>query len=99
MRKLIRVWKELDLQEIEKSLIVLGELSAECFACHNIGLEKTTVTCPECGAHFKYMAFRRKLNPGMLHKLGQDLPYLTFIDFEDFKDSTGKSDARKLLDL
>ena len=99
MREYIRVWKELDFNEIAKHLIVLGELSCDCYSCHHIGLDKTTVQCPNCGAQFKYMAFRRKATSGYLKKLAQDLPYLTFIDFDDFKGSTGKSDARKLLDL
>ena len=58
MRGFLRVWQECDLQDIEKYLIVVGELSSECFACHKVG-----------------------------------------IDFEDFKKSIGKRDARKLLDI
>ena len=99
MKEFIRVWKELDRVEIEKCLIVMGELSAECFACHHIGLDKNTVTCPSCGTHFKYMGFRRKVSSAYLHKLAQEMPYLTFVDFDDLKSAGGKSDARKLLDL
>ena len=99
MREFLRVWKELDVKEIEKALIVMGDLSAECYACHNIGIEKNTVTCPQCGTHFKYMGFRRKVSSGYLKKLSAEMPYLAFIDFDDFKSVTNKSDARKLLDL
>jgi len=99
MREFLRVWKELDIKEIEKSLIVVGDLSAECYACHNIGIEKNTITCPGCGVSFKYMGFRRKVGHGYLKKLSQEMPYLAFIDFDDLKSLTNKSDARKLLDL
>lgn len=34
-----------------------------------------------------------------LRKLKEELSYLVFIDFEDFKKSLGKRDARKLLDI
>lgn len=99
MREYIRVWKELDLSDIEKNLIVAGDLSCDCFACRHIGIEKNAVQCPNCGAHFKYMAFRRRVTSGYLKKLFAEMPYLTFIEFDDFKALTGKSDARKLLDL
>jgi hypothetical protein len=99
MKDFIRVWKEMDLHDIEKNLIVVGDLSSECYACHSIGLEKTAVTCPNCGTHFKYMGFRRRVTSSFLRKTIQELPYFIFVDFDDFKGSTGKSDARKLLDL
>lgn len=99
MKSLLRTWKEFDLKEVEKHLIVMGELSAECFSCHKVGIEAKTAQCPQCGAHFKYMGFRRKLNMNYLHKLKEELPYMTFIDFDDFKRATGKSAARNLLDL
>lgn len=100
MSTFVRVWKELDLVDVEKHLLVMGELTAECFACHHIGLKADTVQCPECGAAFKYMGFRRsRVDAKYLAKLKEELPYLTFIDFEDFKKGIGKSSARKLLDL
>jgi len=99
MKDFIRSWKEMDLAQVEKSLIVVGDLSAECFACHHIGLEKNTITCPNCGTHFKYMGFRRRVTSAFLRRMAQELPYLIFVDFDDFKAAGGKSDARKLLDL
>jgi len=95
----LRIWKELDLQEIEKSLIVVGELSSECFSCHKLGIELKTRTCPNCGTFFKYMSFRRKVQPNFLKKLKEEQPRLILIDFDDFKRVLGKRDARKLLDI
>jgi hypothetical protein len=99
MKSLLRVWQELDLKDVEQSLIVVGELSAECFACHKVGINSTSVQCPQCGAHFKYMGFRRRVDMNYLRKLREDFPYMVLIDFDDFKKATGKSTARKLLDL
>lgn len=31
MKSLLRVWQECDLKDIDKHLIVAGELSSECF--------------------------------------------------------------------
>ena len=31
----LRVWQEVDLKDIEKRLLIIGELSGECFHCHD----------------------------------------------------------------
>lgn len=98
-KSFIRVWQELDVKDIEQYLIVVGELSAECFACHKIGLPSDSAVCPNCGTGFKYMGFRRKAEQHYLRNVRERLPFITFVEFEDFKKSTGKSEARKLLDL
>ena len=99
MREFIRAWQVFDNEDIEKSLIVVGELSSECFACHKVGIERKANRCPECGAYFKYMGFRRKVRTGYLKEVKEQMPRIIFIDFEDFKKSVGKRDARKLLDI
>lgn len=99
MRGLIRVWKELDVQDVEKHLIVVGELSSECFSCHKIGIEAKTQICPACGCGFKYMGFRRKLEISYLRKMSEEFPHLVFIDFEDFKKAIGKGEARRILNI
>ena len=99
MRTFLRTWEEFDLKKIEKCLIVVGELSSECFSCHNVGIDSKAKACPHCGAYFRYMSFRRKLSPAYLNKVKEGLPNIICIDFEDFKKALGKRDARKLLDL
>ncbi|MDD5195402.1 MAG: hypothetical protein PHQ96_07025 [Candidatus Omnitrophica bacterium] len=99
MRGFLRVWQELDLDDIEKHLIVVGELSSDCFSCHTVGIDSKAHTCPSCGTVFKYMGFRRHAEGGYVHKMKEALPHLTFIDFEDFKKLIGKREARKLLDI
>ena len=98
MKNYLRVWEKCDLIDIEKHLIVMGELSSECYSCHKVGIERRAKTCPECGVSFKYMGFRRRLNPAHLNKFKEDLPDIIFIDFEDFKKVLGKHQARKLFD-
>jgi len=99
VRSFIRVWEDADLTDVEKHLIVVGDLSAECFGCHKVGIDSKARACPGCSAIFKYIGFRRKLQTSYLHKVREERPRITIIDFDDFKKSTGKRDARKLLDL
>jgi hypothetical protein len=99
MKVLLRVWKELDPKDIEKSLIVVGELSSECYVCHDLGLDLHAVQCPHCGTFFKYVGFRRKINHNFLRQIKESQPDVVLIDFDDFKKLTHQSDARKLLDL
>jgi len=99
MRNFIRVWEEVNIQEIEKTLIVIGELSAECFSCHKIGIDSKAHVCPACGTNFKYVGFRRRVEGSYLHRIKEEMPYAVFIDFDDFKKAVGKKEARKLLDI
>ena len=99
MRGFIRKWKEFDLKEVEKNLLVIGELSSECFSCHTIGIDSSAQKCPECGIEFKFVAFRRRVTPNYLRKLRDEFPSAILIDFDDFKRAVGKRDARNLLDL
>jgi hypothetical protein len=99
MRGFIRVWKQCDLKEIEKHLIVVGELSSECFCCHKVGIDSKSKHCPYCKAEFKYIGFRRKINQTYLIKLKEEFPEIIFIDFEDFKRALGKKEARKILNI
>ncbi|MBD3263871.1 MAG: hypothetical protein GF375_02065 [Candidatus Omnitrophica bacterium] len=95
----MRVWKNMDLDDVQKHLIVAGELSSQCYSCNSPGIELTSPSCPSCGVAFKYMGFRRKLTPSFLLKIKEANPGIIFIDFEDFKKALSKRDARKLLDM
>jgi uncharacterized paraquat-inducible protein A len=66
MKGFLRIWSKLDLKEIENHLIVVGELSSECFSCHKVGISSKARECPYCGTKFKYMGFRRKINSSYL---------------------------------
>ncbi|MFH1505227.1 MAG: hypothetical protein ABIH08_07600 [Candidatus Omnitrophota bacterium] len=99
MKVFLRAWKRFELADIQEHLIVAGELSSECYSCRKIGLELIAKSCPECGSNFQYMSFRRKVTPLFLNKVREQWPEVIFIDFEDFKKSVGKKDARELFDI
>ena len=99
MSHFLRTWKEFDLKDVEKHLIVVGELSSDCFSCRKVGIDYHTAKCPNCATIFKYMGFRRKLRMSFLQKIKEELPQLILIDFDDFKKALGTKEARKLLDI
>lgn len=94
----LRVWQKIDTKDIEQHLLVLGELSAECYRCHAIGLDMGATSCPECKAFFKYVGFRRKIDANVLARFQGKHPRAIFIDFDDFKKIIAKDGARKLLE-
>ncbi len=94
----LRVWQKIDTKDIEQHLLVLGELSAECYRCHAIGLKVEAASCPECKAFFKYVGFRRRVDSGVLARFQAQHPRAVFIDFDDFKKALSKDGARKLLE-
>jgi len=91
MSELIRVWKEFDAGEISKHLLIAGLLTADCSNCRELGIDYSTAkTCPKCGVDFKYIASRGK----EIKKIKNRRPDLIFIDFEDYKKTTGEIKAK-----
>jgi hypothetical protein len=45
------------------------------------------------------MGFRRKLQASHLLKAKEELPDIILIDFDDFKKTLGKRDARNILNI
>ncbi len=95
----LRVWEELDLEEIKNHLLVIGELSGECFSCHKVGIKIEEKRCPQCRKEFKYIGFRRKINSSSIAKFRKIYPEVKFIDFEDFKKALFKKEAKKILNF
>jgi hypothetical protein len=99
MENFLRIWREVDLKNIANNLFVIGELSGECFLCHNLGIKIGEKKCPHCGAFFNYIGFRRPINQSTLKRMKDKYPNATIIDFNDFKKITSKKQARRLLDI
>lgn len=95
----LRTWQELDLGDVGKQLLVVGELSAECYNCHNLGLDSKDLSCPECGAKFRYIGFRRQVRPKDFIDFKRESPRIELIDFSDFKRALSKKQARNILDV
>lgn len=96
----IRIWQACDVDEVTKHLLIVGDITADCTNCRELGIDYTqTKSCPQCGTVFRFIASRNtgKLdrNRGATVKRIKDRrPDLTFIDYEDYKEITGKQQAR-----
>ncbi len=97
----LRIWQACDIAEITKHLLIVGELTADCAACRELGINYSQAhQCPKCGTIFRFIASRNtgKLDrgrAGTVKRIKDRRPDLTFIDYEDYKEITGKTQARE----
>jgi hypothetical protein len=100
MSPFLRVWQNCDIQEVGKHLLIVGDLTADCASCRELGIDYAAAKqCPKCGVTFRFIASR---NTGPLNRdrgatvkrIKDRRPDLTFIDHEDYKEITGKQQAR-----
>ncbi|HEC69868.1 MAG TPA: hypothetical protein ENI31_06265 [Candidatus Omnitrophica bacterium] len=94
MKNWIRTWVKIDLEEVAKSLLVIGVLNAECFSCHKIGISKESKVCPNCGANFKYVGFRKKIVFAEIERFSER--GFILLDFEDFLKEFKRRKAKKI---
>jgi hypothetical protein len=96
----LRVWQSCDVAEISKCLLIVGEASGDCASCREFGIEYATAkTCPKCGTTFRFIASRStgpldRNRAATVKRMKDRRPDLTFIDYEDYKEVTGKQSAR-----
>ena len=83
--RLMRVWKQLDSEDVRRQLLIIGDLSAECAKCKAIGIDhRRAERCPSCGAVFQYMAARHASGVVVRRLVGLR-PDLVPIELEDFR--------------
>lgn len=101
-RTFLRAYKAFDLEEVRRSLLIVGEVTANCSACGEMGLDPKKVgICPNCNVAFKYLASRRiDSNPGerfqYAARMAGERPDLTLIDLSDFQKINSSAKAREL---
>ena len=97
----LRVWQKCDVQEMAKHLMIVGDITADCTACRELGLDWGSVkNCPKCGTDFRFIASRLtgrldRNRGNTVKRIKERRPDLTFIDYEDYKEVTGKQQARE----
>ncbi len=100
MSEFLRTWKSYDLEEVEKHLMILGDVSGDCASCRQLGIHYLEAKeCPQCKTPFKYVTSRRlETHPGERFQLAARLrdkrPDLSFIDYEDYRKTLGRKKAR-----
>jgi len=102
MKGFIRVWRELEVEEIPKNILICGEFLASCGSCNEIGLDYTKIkSCPKCNTEFKFITLRQEkenLDLSTIKKIEEKRPDLIFIDYGDFKRLEGKLKAREFFE-
>lgn len=98
---LIRVWTELNIDEVSESIVIVDDLHGFCPNCKKTGISYADISkCPECSREFKYVTTREnpKSSNGakIIAKIQKNLPDLTIIDYADYKHITDKNKAHGL---
>lgn len=100
MREYLRVFRPFDIEDVQKHLLIMGDLSGDCASCRCLGIDSYSAgTCPECGTPFKYVTSRRlDANPGerfsLAKRVAEKRPDLVFIDYSDYMKVLGQKKAR-----
>jgi hypothetical protein len=88
----IRTIKEFDLDEVSRHLLVVGDLTGDCFNCKELGLDYLKIkSCPKCKTEFRFITSRKSNIAGLkplsdLHKRRPDLVCIELYDFKQHKD-------------
>jgi hypothetical protein len=96
----IRIWQSCDVVEISKQLLIVGDVTADCAACRELGIDYASAkSCPKCGIQFRFITSRNtghldRNRGGTVKRIKERRPDLTFIDYQDYKEITGKQQAR-----
>ena len=98
--KYLRVFKKVDLDDIQEHVLVCGDLSANCAKCGEVGVKIDSVKCPSCQADFKYVTFRSlKDNFPKVQKISETRPSVIIVDYDDYKRLTGTAKAKDFFKL
>jgi hypothetical protein len=98
MKQLIRMYHNLEFDEIKAHLLEYGVLSGVCSNCKEFSQKLDALTCSKCATPFKYIAFQnvREHLPKIL-RIMTERPDIRFIDYQDFKRIEGEQRARGIL--
>lgn len=96
----IRVWQELEVTQLGKHLLIVGELTGDCANCRQIGIDyRKEKNCPKCKTEFRYIAIRQGTSGSYGHLVRRTRtrrPDLVFVDFSDYKQASQRLKARQL---
>lgn len=98
----MRIWTEVDVEDVQKHIIMVEDKFGHCPGCKQIGIElKELKKCPGCGITFKYMTSKdaRGGKTGIVMRSMRKLPDLVFVDYDDYERVTGKKKAEGLFNI
>jgi hypothetical protein len=92
----IRVWQACDIESLSKHLVIVGDITGDCANCRELGIDYAQAkACPGCGNVFRFVALRSKggSRGAAVKRIKERRPDLTFVDYDDYKEITGRSQA------
>lgn len=93
----LRVYQNLEFDEIKKHTLEYGALAGMCSNCKDLSVKIDALACPKCGTAFKYIAFQNvKEHLPKMARLMQERSALVFIDHQDYKRIEGEVKARSI---
>lgn len=102
-RIFLRVYKSFTIEEVRQGLLMVGEVTANCGSCGELGLDPKSVgVCPQCNARFRFIASRRiEAHPTerfqYAQRISNERPDLILIDLSDYQKMDSRAKARDLL--
>lgn len=96
----IRIWKEIDIREIQDHIMMVDDTLGHCPACKKVGIPLENLTeCPGCNRRIKYITSpetKGGRNLSMIMRMKKKLPELIFVDYNDYEHLTGRKKAEGL---
>lgn len=93
----IRVAQELNFDDVVKHLLVVGDLTGDCFACRALGIDYTKEKyCPGCKTDFRYICYRKTMPVTGAHisKICRRRPDLVYVEYNDIKEISDRLRAK-----
>lgn len=95
----IRVWKDMDLEDLKSHLLIAGDPQGDCANCREVGINISDAKlCPKCGTEFKYIATRLAGGPSQAKRLKTKRPDLIAIELSDFKKAQSRNEAQRFME-
>lgn len=95
----IRIAKEMDFELVSKHLLVVGDLSGDCFSCRHFGIDYAREKyCPQCKTDFRYISLRKPagaVRTAHISKICQKRPDLTYVEYNDVKEIADRQKAKE----
>ncbi|MBI5873429.1 MAG: hypothetical protein HZB36_04715 [Candidatus Omnitrophica bacterium] len=95
-----RVGREMDYDDVSKHLLIVGELSGDCFSCREVGINYSREKyCPQCKTDFKYISYRKSsgaVTTGAIAKLCAKRPDLVYVEYGDVKEIADHMKVKKI---
>lgn len=93
---LLRIYQNVDISEVKKHILIVGELEGSCDNCQSFGIPYLASECPKCHTAFKYKTNRNSFSPHQMRSLAEDQPDVLIVDYSDYKKQLAKKNAGEL---